>query len=465
MEPEVIAHEIDDDAVDRAAAALAEILATRAVAGDRVGILCGNRPEFLIARRAATERELVVVPLNTTLAPPELAELVALSETGLVLAEPALVDAAPPGVEVIAIDAELRAVEPVRSPDLGATLIFTSGTTGTPKGCFRPVASENARASELISTYSITSDDVHLIACPMAHSAPGIFSRTCRKAGAKTIMLSRFRPEPFLAAIERHRATLFFAVPTQIDRLLGLPAEVRARYDLSSIRAAIVAGAPFPPARKRTAVDWLGEGVLWEFYGSSETGTVAAMPPDELLSRPRSVGKPPCGVEVRVLRTDETDCDAGEIGEIFVRSRTLMSHYVNAADPFRDGFLSVGDMGHLDAGGYLTLVDRKHDTIITGGVNVYPAEVERALAEHPHVRAAIAFGVEDEQWGQMVAAVVAGPTDAESLAAFLRERIAAFKIPKAFAFADAGDLPFTSSGKPNRRLARRQFSSRLARLG
>ena len=455
---------IDDDAVDRAAAAVAENLAATARAGDRVGILCRNGREFFVARRAAIACELVVVPLNPGLAAPEIADLVAMSDARLVLADPELSDAAAAGRRpVVTVDVERRAAAPVELPNLGATLVFTSGTTGTPKGCFRPVTTENARAVELTRTYSITSDDVHLVSSPMAHSAPGIFSRTCRAAGATTVVMSRFRPEPFLAAIESTRATLFFAVPTQIERLLSLPAAVRERYDISSVRAAIVAGAPFPPPRKRAAAAWLGDGKLWEFYGSSETGTVAVMPPDELLARPESVGRPPPGVDIRVLDESGAECAPGQIGEIYVRSETVMSHYINAPDPFRDGFLSVGDLGRVDADGYLTLVDRKHDTIITGGINVYPAEVEHALAEHPDVVAAIAFGVADEHWGQMVAAVVSGTDDAAGLRTFLRQRIAPFKIPRAFAFAPAGELPITPSGKPNRRAARARFIRQLAR--
>jgi fatty-acyl-CoA synthase len=187
--------------------------------------------------------------------------------------------------------------------------------------------------------------------------------------------------------------------------------------------------------------------VLWEFYGSTETGTVAVLRPDEHLARPGSVGRPPAGVDVRI-----------DGGEIYVRSPAVMSGYIDAdaGDDagVREGYVSVGDLGRFDDDGYLYLIDRKHDTIISGGVNVYPAEVERALGEHPGVDGAVVFGLDDPDWGQIVVAMVAGAATDDELRAHLRERIAAFKIPKRFVRIDAADLPIGSSGKPLRRRAR-----------
>jgi len=249
-----------------------------------------------------------------------------------------------------------------------------------------------------------------------------------------------------------------FLVPTQVHRLLALP-----RAALPSLRAVIVAGAPFAPAQKAAFDAWLGGGRLHEFYGSSETGTITTIGPADHAAHPGSVGRPPPGVSLRV------DGD----GEVFVRSPAMMAGYLDdtgsqlAPLDTRDGHISVGDLGTVDADGWLTLVDRKHDTIITGGVNVHPGEVERALALHPDVAGAIVFGVADDDWGQIVAAVVATtrPLDAAALRAFLRDRLAGYKLPRAFAFCDLADLPIGSSGKLLRRAARAAFASRLVRIG
>jgi long-chain acyl-CoA synthetase len=416
----------------------------------RVALLCGNSDDWVAVRDCATVAGDVLVPINPRLAPPEIAYILDRAAPDAVYAEPPLAHLLPAGTAWTPAG-DARPPRAPRPGEIGATLLFTSGTTGRPKGCLRTAEQEAARAAELCATYAMTAADVHLIACPLAHSAPGILLRAARSAGADTVILPSFRAEPFLAAVEQHRATLFFLVPTQYARLLALPDATRARYDLSSVRCAIVAGAPIDVATKQRLIDWLGAGVLWEFYGSTETGTVAVLRPDEHLARPGSVGRPPAGVDVRI-----------DSGEIYVRSPAVMSGYIDAdagADigvdiDSREGYVSVGDLGRFDDDGYLYLIDRKHDTIISGGVNVYPAEVERALGEHPGVDGAVVFGLDDPDWGQIVVAMVVGAaTDAE-LRAHLRERIAAFKIPKRFVRIDAADLPIGSSGKPLRRRAR-----------
>jgi long-chain acyl-CoA synthetase len=298
---------------------------------------------------------------------------------------------------------------------------------------------------------------VHLIVCPLAHSAPGIFLRACRAAGARTVIAPRFTPEGFVEEVRRHRASVVFLVPTQVHRLLAVRAD-----GLDSLRAVIVAGAPFPPALKASFDAWLGPGRLWEFYGSSETGTVTVIGPRDHAAHPGSVGRPPPGVSLRILE-----------GEVFVRSPAVMAGYLSddgqslAPLDARDGHVSVGDLGTVDEGGWLTLIDRKHDTIISGGMNVHPAEVERALAEHAAVAGAVVFGVPDDDWGQIVAAVVAPRPgehlDGAWLRAQLRHQLAGYKLPRAFAFCDLAELPIGSSGKTLRRAARARFAPRLTR--
>jgi acyl-CoA synthetase (AMP-forming)/AMP-acid ligase II len=425
--------------------------------GDRVALLGGNGVEHVVLRDACTALDLTCVPLNPKLTAHEIAELVSWSGARMLL-----VDShdrpVPEGVEVWSADdlARMGADQtPARAKApqaIGATLLFTSGTTGRPKGCLRTAEQEAARAAELRATYAIGPQDVHLIVCPLAHSAPGIFLRACRAAGAKTVLLSKFDPRGFLGAVRAHAATIFFLVPTQVERLLALPADARAAADWSRVRAVIVAGAPFAEATKRRFVDWIGPGKLWEFYGSSETGTIAVCGPDDQPAPSGCVGRPPAGVELELR----------DGGEVFVRSPTVMHGYLGEPPVAPGAMVSVGDLARLDEHGRLVLVDRKHDTIITGGVNVYPAEVERALAEHPDVAGAVVCGVPDPDWGERVVALVSArdghTVDAGALRDWLRARLAAFKMPKDLRVVPLADLPLGSSGKPLRRAARALFT-------
>ncbi len=438
-------------------------------------MLAGTCPEMIIAREALADAGLAMVPLDPRMAPPELAFVLVHARPVLVLhqATAAVELAASKAVdrilpfrrpallplEKVAGGDALTRPEP-RAPtgeSIGATLLYTSGTTGRPKGCVRAAEQEAARAREVIDTYSITGDDVHLIACPLAYSAPHSFLRAARAAGAGTVLVARFTAAGFLDAVAASRATIFFLVPTQLQRLLSLPPEVRDDADLSSVRAVVVAGAPMSTALRRAAVAWLGEEKLWEFYGSSETGTISVLRPEAQLQHPDSVGRAAPGVELRVEHTADAP------GEIFVRSPTVMSGYWNPIigavewPGTADGFVSVGDLGHIDKSGYLHLVDRLHDTIITGGVNVYPAEVERALALHPDIEAAVVIGMADPEWGQRVVALIVRADGSslteESVRQHLRANLAPHKIPKQIGFVGHEEIPRTPSGKPIRRAA------------
>jgi long-chain acyl-CoA synthetase len=466
----VSAHVLDEAAIAKAARrAGGSLRMLRLTAGDPLAVLAGNGPEFVILRDAATALDLTFVPLNPRLAPREVAELMAQAGAQLLVADrpdrPI-----PDGVEVWFADDLQRVgegVTPAKARDpqaIGATILFTSGTTGRPKACLRPAAAERARADELRATYGLSSRDVHLIVCPLAHSAPGIFLRACRAAGARTVLLDRFDARGFLHEVAEQRATVFFLVPTQVERLLALSDAERAAADWSSVRACIVAGAPFSPAARRRFLDWIGPGKLWEFYGSSETGTITVLPPDEQADAPPGcVGRPPAGVDLQ-LRHAETGVPVarGEVGEVFVRSPALMRGYLGDTQVPPGAFVSVGDLGRFDEAGRLLLVDRKHDLVISGGVNVYPAEVERAFAEHPGVVGAVVCGVPDADWGERVVALVAvrdpaTPPSDDELRAFLRERLAAYKLPKEIRIVDASELPIGPSGKPLRRAARAFF--------
>jgi long-chain acyl-CoA synthetase len=448
----------EDSAARRAAAVVARLAALGLHAGDRIAVLASNGSAFVAARDAATAADLVLAPINPRLAPTEIAWIVGHARPRALLVDEAHGGAAPGGVPILELDDALGPATPLDHARIGATLLYTSGTTGRPKGCWRTAEQERARADELRASYALTSADTHLIVCPIAHSAPGIFLRAARAAGARTVIAPRFTPEGFVDDVRRHRASVVFLVPTQVHRLLAIDPP-----RLDSLRAVIVAGAPFPPAQKAAFAAWLGPGRLSEFYGSSETGTVSVIRPDEHAGHPGSVGRAPPGVSVRV-----------HDGELFVRSPAVMSGYLtdcgDAVAPLeaRDGHISVGDLGTIDPGGWIALVDRKYDTIITGGLNVYPAEVERTLAALPEVAGAVVFGVPDDDWGQIVAAVIAprepARLDGKAVRAELRNQLAGYKLPRAIAFCALDELPIGSSGKALRRAARAVFAERLVRI-
>jgi acyl-CoA synthetase (AMP-forming)/AMP-acid ligase II len=419
----------DDEVCARAGRAAAALRRRGLAAGDAVAVLAGNTPDFVVARDAATALELVFVPIHPRAAPAEIADQVARSGARLLLADRPHDGAVP----IAALDGAGSAS--LRAGAMGATLPFTSGSAGRPKPCLRPEPAEAARGAELIASYGLGPDDVHLVACPLAHSAPGILLRAARAVGARTILLER--QDRFVEAADD--ATVVFLVPTQIARLVDGPAPRR-------LRAVIVGGAPFPPALKARALAWLGPGRLWELYGSTETGTIAVAPPSAQPGPAGFVGWAPPGVEVELA----------DDGEVRVRSAACMSGYLGEPPRAPDAFLATGDLARRGADGALILVDRKSDLILSGGANVYPAEVERALAEHPLVRGAVVYGRPHPEWGEEVCALVAAaaPLAADALVAFLRERVAAYKIPKRFRFVGADELPVGPTGKPLRRRAR-----------
>lgn len=295
---------------------------------------------------------------------------------------------------------------------------------------------------------------VHLCGSPLYHTAVLNFASISLQLGHPVVLVDRWDPERMLALVERHRVTHTHMVPTQFHRLLALPAEVRERHDVSSMRVAIHGAAPCPIEVKRRMLDWWGPVVV-EYYAATEGGGTV-IPAGEWLRKPGSVGRAWPGSVVRVLDDAGAELPAGEVGTVYMRMGTSSFEYHQAPEKTRSGrvgdLFTLGDVGYLDADGYLYLRDRKSDMIISGGVNIYPAEIENVLSVHPKVADVAVFGVPHEDWGEQVKAVVQpapGVAGAESLTAelleFAAERLAKFKLPRVVDYTD--ELPRDPNGK------------------
>jgi acyl-CoA synthetase (AMP-forming)/AMP-acid ligase II len=342
---------------------------------------------------------------------------------------------------------------------LGASMIYTSGTTGNPKGAWRPNGVSVANVLQMISTFELSQSDVHLLCGPGYHSAVSLFTALHQALGATVVVQPKFEANAALELIARHRVTTVFVAPTLLQRLVDAQHE-RPR-DTSSLRAVFLGAAPCPYELKVRGEAAFGK-VLWEFYGATETGVNMVLRPEDQLRKPGSCGTPVPGQEIRVVGDDGKEAPDGMPGELMVRN-TLLAEYYHRPDAtgrsLHDGFFSVGDIAYRDAEGYYYICDRRIDMIISGGVNIYPAEVEAALHAHPAVMDAAVIGVPDEQWGESVKAVVqlrpGATVTADELIAFCAARLAGYKKPRSIDFVD--ELPRDAAGKLLKRTIREPY--------
>ncbi len=401
--------------------------------GDRVALLVSPSPAYLDVVIGLLAAGVVPIPLDPRLTSFERERILSdLSPIQLVTTEDALAD--------------LRAAYPDhRGLPRARPMHCTSGTTGTPKGVWSGLLSDDdaaALVAEERSLWGFTDTDVNLVLSPLHHSAPLRFAMGTALAGGRVVVPGPFDPAVVTEAIERERPTSVFCVPTHLQRLFAHWDDV-GTPDLSSFRLVAHAGAPCPDAVKRRLVETFPQGSTWEFYGSTE-GQFTACRSEEWLARPGTVGRARPG---RVLSTD----DDGTIW-CAVPSFARFSYFGEpdkTTEAWRDTAdgpaFTVGDLGRLDDDGYLFLDGRREDLVISGGVNVYPLEVEQTLLEHPGVHDVAVYGVPDEQWGQRVCAAYVGAATAAELDAFVRERLAPPKRPKTW--HPMPDLPRTLTGK------------------
>jgi len=345
---------------------------------------------------------------------------------------------------------------------------YTSGTTGRPKGVRRPLApydpdSVCSMFAMFLAMFGVApgENNVHLTGSPLYHTAVLMFTGSSLHYGHTVALMDKWTPESCLEVIQAQRVTTTHMVPTQFHRLLALPDEVKARYNVSSLRHVIHAAAPCPVDVKRRMLQWWGP-VIYEYYAASEGGGTLVTP-DEWLQYPGTVGRAWPTAEIRILDEDGKDCPAGQPGTVYMKLGAADFEYhkdkAKTDANRRDGFFTVGDVGYLNDAGYLFLCDRKIDMIIAGGVNIYPSEVESALLAHPKVGDVAVFGIPNDDWGEEVKAVIepaAGVTPSPPLAdeilAFCQRTLAKYKCPRSIDFIEA--LPRDPNGKLYKRKLR-----------
>jgi bile acid-coenzyme A ligase len=346
--------------------------------------------------------------------------------------------------------------------------VGTGGSTGRPKIVVNDVPGVVGGAVDVTlfaKAYGLGEGTVLVVPGPLYHAGPFGLALIGMLAGSHVVLLEKFDPEQTLAAIERHRANCLFLVPTMMVRIMKLPEETRKRYDLSSLTRMTHAAAPCPAWVKQAWIDWLGPKRVHETFGASDAAGLTEISGDEWLARRGSVGRPVVG-EVAIFDDQFKPLPPGEVGEIFMRPPgqvTLRRRYIGAPPPKAredGGWWSVGDMGWVDADGYLYPADRRVDLIISGGVNIYPAEVEAALEEHPAVACAVVVGLPDDDFGKRVHAIVqtSSPVSETDLRAFLEPRISRVKFPKSFEFTT--EMLRDDAGKV-RRVALAERAARL----
>lgn len=454
-------------------------------AGDAIAVVADNGNTLIEASLAASESGLHFIPLNTHLTAAELAAIVEHSDARVLIADERFADlvrtlVGRPGLVVLSRGSiggttsltEARSTMPRTVPDSrqpGGLFVYTSGTTGKPKGIRRPIpdgdVDELAHQNAVFGrAFDFTPfDGPMLVSTGMFHGGSHSFFMGGLHVGHALVIMPKFEPIEALRLIEQHRIRTGYMVPTQFHRLLQLPDAARTSFDLSSLHAIVHSAAPCPRAVKEQMMAWWGP-VIWETYGGME-GAATIAKPHRWLAKPGTVGRAVRGVQLVVLDDEGNELGPGEVGNIYMDNGVGFSYH-DDPDQTRSAFkgrrFSLGDIGYLDADGYLFISDRAKDMIITGGVNVYPAEVEAVLLSHPKVHDVGVIGVPDDDWGESIVALVQPIDDVagddaliDELSSFCAEHLASYKRPRRWNFRS--QLPRTEAGKLYKRKLRDEY--------
>ena len=457
--------------------------------GDGVAILLNNHAEWIEVYLAVHQIGVYLTAINYHLTGPEVAYILDNCEAKVFISESAYAEAAQKAVSELNFDASCsfsidnmagfslyenlltgQSTELPENRSAGNLMLYTSGTTGRPKGVRRPLSDGTPEASAQMSAllgmlFNIQAGTgAHLVMGPLYHAAPSGFAAGALHMGQALVLMKKWKAEDSLEKIEKFKITATHMVPTMFQRLLELPDDIKNKYDVSSLKNVIHAAAPCPPDTKRKMIEWWGP-IIYEYYAATEGGG-AYVNSEEWLENPGTVGKAWPGSQLLILDDDGRELPANEVGTIYMASAMGEFKYYKddkkTAESTRGNLFTVGDMGYLNDGGWLFICDRKNDMIISGGVNIYPAEIEAVLHQHPKISDVAVFGIPDDDWGESVKAVVelvadVEPSDtiADEILAFSAEKLAKYKLPRSVDFID--ELPRLPTGKLYKRLIRDKY--------
>jgi long-chain acyl-CoA synthetase len=454
-------------------------------AGDGVAVLLRNQVEFAEVAFGTTRAGMRMTPINRYLTAEEVGYILADCDAKAIVADMSLREAALAALAgaplcetrlLVGGSAEgfddyteaRDAGDPsdIADPSLGTSMVYTSGTTGRPKGVFRSPRGTVSMVGLNIYGYREGGGDVHLCTGPLHHAAPLGFSLAAPISyGAGVVLMEKFDPAEVLRLVEEHKVTHTHMVPTMFHRLLSAPEEVRSSADISSLRYVLHGAAPCPVTVKQKIIEWFGP-IVWEYYAASE-GLGSFVDSETWLAHPGTVGKPYTAGQMIVGDEDCRRLPVNEIGLIWLRppEAARFAYYKDAektASSYRGEYFTLGDVGYEDDAGYFYLTDRTANLIISGGVNIYPAEVDAVLLQHPAVADAATIGIPDQEWGESVLAVVelqAGIAPSDELAVELkdlcRQQLAHYKCPRAVDFV--ANLPRQDNGKIYKRVLRDRY--------
>ncbi len=456
--------------------------------GDRICILMHNRPEILVAWSASGKIGVTPIALNYRFKENEIAYIINDSgskaliysqefEETVEAAKPLLTV---PAIKYICLGGSLSPAVPsmddliinsAHTPPqvntdpsgVASSLVYTSGTTGRPKGVYRKSRNRLNTLLGYAHIFETHYDDTHLVAGPLYHSAPYAWAAFSLILGNTLIIMPRFDAENFLHLTQAHKVNTTWVVPTMINRMVNLLPEVKDRYDTSSIRVITVGGESFPFPLKKQAIELFDEGKIFEFFGATENSCVTYLRPEDQLKKPGSCGKAAMGNDIKLLDEDKNEVPAGEVGIMYTKSKFLLDEYYNNPEAteanYHNGYFTIGDMARMDEDGYYYIVDRAVDMIISGGVNIYPAEIEEVLYNHPEVFDVSIIGAPDPDWGEKIIAYVVikdGATIGENdIIDYVGQKLASYKKPKEVLIID--EIPYTPSGKQLKRLLREKY--------